>query len=137
MAGNQLPDPQTAYQNIFDGVHQRVFFHKLAQLGYVPTNEKQAAAMLELAGNLRMVEEEAAVKQAESSYDPFEAANDALKTTLGQYGFSGPRDNAANEEAVAIKQAAAAWSEDPDIYNSVLALKAYEAEQAAAQLGIR
>jgi hypothetical protein len=29
-----LPDPQAAYDHLFQGVHQRVFFAKLAAAGY-------------------------------------------------------------------------------------------------------
>jgi hypothetical protein len=137
MAGNNqavLPDPQTAYRNLFDGVHQRVFFHKMAQLGYVPQTEKQAEWMLEMAGKLRLVDEEAAVKEAADAQDPFAAANAALDAALGRAGFQSVQKAAYDDEVLSIKQAAAAWAEHPEIYNSVLSLKAAEAEEYAQLL---
>jgi hypothetical protein len=127
---NLLPDPETAYQNLFDGVHQRVFFHKMASYGYVPQSPHQAALWLQMAGKLRAADQEFAVKQAEDALDPFEAANAALDRQLVQSGFKMAHD----EEAISVKQAAEAWMEDPTIYNSVLALKAAEAEYIAQQL---
>lgn len=129
-----LPDPQTAYQNLFDGVDQRVFFNKLSSLGYVPQNEKQARELLELGGKLQAVDEEVAVKQAEDSNDPFTAANRALDEVLGQNGFQSQKQAAVNEEVYAIKNAAAQLSQDPVFYNSVLSLKAHEAAQYARHL---
>ena len=65
--GAALPDVQTAYNTLFDGVHQQVFFNKLASYGFVPQNEKEAAEMLELAGKLRYVEQEEEKVAADSS----------------------------------------------------------------------
>jgi len=127
-----LPDPQTAYQNVFDGVAQRVFFHKLAQLGHVPRTQKQASDLLDLAGKLRLVEEEAAVKQAEDAYDPFAAANSALDQVLAQAGFGSVKAAAEQDELMSMKQAASIVMQDPLIYDSVLALKAHEADSYAA-----
>ncbi len=127
-----LPDPQTAYQNVFDGVAQRVFFHKLAQLGYAPQSQKQAADLLSLAGKLRLVEEEAAVKQAQDAYDPFAAANASLDQVLAQAGYGSVKAAAEQDELMSMKQAAAVVMQDPLIYNSVLALKAHEADTYAA-----
>lgn len=141
MAGTQtqrqpdvLPDPDTAYQNLFEGVGQRVFFHKLAALRpeYLPQNQQQAEALLKMAGDLRLAEEEDAVKQAADASDPFVAASLALSGQL--QGFPGVQYQQAQEEQVGIKQAAAAFAEDPTIYNSVLSLKAFEAERLRAQL---
>lgn len=131
-----LPSPEVAYQTLFDGVHQRAFFGKMAQLRpeYLPQNEKQASDLLELAGKLRLVDQEAVVKEAEESLDPFAAANAALDQTMAHYGFGAVKAAAAQEESVAIKSAAADLMNDPDIYNSVLALKANEAETYLAQL---
>lgn len=134
MSAAQIPDPQTGFNNLFEGVHQRVFFSKLASLGYAPQTEKQARDLLDVAGKLRLVSEEAAVKQASDSYDPFAAANSALDGVLGNSGFSSVQKAAADEEQIAIKNAAAQWAADPVIYNSVLAVRGHEAEQLAQQL---
>ncbi len=129
----QLPDPQTAYQTIFDGVHQRAFFHRLGQLRpeYAPQNEKQAADLLRLAGNLRLVTQEETMKTASASVDPFAAANMALESVLGQAGYGSMQQNA---QAALVQQAAFDLAQDGDIYNSVIALKAHEADQYLAAL---
>jgi hypothetical protein len=80
-AASTLPDPQTAYNNLFAGIHQRVFFQKCAAAGYQPNDQRQA-----------------------------------------------------QEEALAIKQAASEWAGDPTFYNSVLALKSAEAAQIQAEI---
>lgn len=127
-----LPDPKAAMQNLFDDVHQRVFFHVLAGRGYAPQNEKQAAAMLGLGAKLRLVAEEQAVKAAADADDPFLAASAALDNVLGRAGLHAVGHAQHQEEQLAIKQAAWEWAQIPDIYNSVLALKAHEADQILA-----
>jgi len=133
-AAAALPSPQEAYQTLFDGVHQRVYFHKLASLRpeYMPRTPQQAEYLLKIAGDLRMAVTEDVVKQAAAASDPFAAASAALDRQLA--GFPGFQKAAAQEEEVSVKNAAAAWMEDPAIYNSVLALKAHEAEQLLAQM---
>ena len=129
-----LPDPQTAFNNLMSGVHGRVFFGKLASYGIVPQSEKQAAAMLELGGKLRVASQHEQVKQAEDANDPILMANAALDRVMSQHGLDGQfKQAAANDEAHAIRQAAANLAGDPTIYNSVLALKAAEAQMLQSQ----
>src|SRR4029077_5823954 len=129
-----LPDADTAYQTLFDGVSQRVFFHKLASIRpeYSPQNRQQAEALLNMAGDLRAVDEDAALKSAADASDPFVAAASALSQQLPQY--PGAQRRVAQEESLGIKQAAADLAADPMFYNAVLALKVHEAAQVQAQL---
>jgi hypothetical protein len=126
-----LPDVQTAYNTLFDGVHQQVFFNKLASYGFVPQNEKEAAEMLELAGKLRYVEGEEEKAAADESR--VSQANVALDNVLGIPREQGEKRAAAEDESAAISQAAAQLAEEPAFYNSVLALKAAEAASYADQ----
>jgi hypothetical protein len=129
-----LPDPQEAYAHLFTNVHQRAFFHKLASHGIEPQTPKEAQDLLELAGKLRVAAEDPSVKQAMAGDDSrFGAANAALDNLLGQEPAY--KQAQAQEQTVAIKQAAAHLAQDPDIYNSVLALKVAEAEALMAQQG--
>ena len=44
---NAMPDPQMAYDNLFHGVHTRVFFQKCAAAGFSPRSEQEAMWMLD------------------------------------------------------------------------------------------
>jgi len=106
-----LPDPEVAYQILFDRVHQQAFFDKLAAYNLVPEDVQEARGYLEIAGQLRAAHEQALVKQAaELGYWPVQ-----------------PID-------WATKQAAAKLAQDPAIYNAVLSLKALEAASVQASL---
>jgi hypothetical protein len=135
-AASTLPDPQTAYNNLFAGIHQRVFFQKCAAAGYQPNDQRQAQWMLETAGKLRTVAQaQGQQKQSVDENDPYYNANRALDGVLAQYGLDGGvRQQQAQEEALAIKQAASEWAGDPTFYNSVLALKSAEAAQIQAEI---
>lgn len=129
-----LPDAETAYNTLFNGIHARVFFSKLASLGHEVKNEKQAQALLELAGKLRVVEQESGYKAAEELNDPYVAANHYIDEALGQHGLDASIKKArAAEEAGSIRQVAQQLSQDPGFYNSVLSLKAAEAAALQAQ----
>jgi hypothetical protein len=128
---NVMPSPQEAFQNIYAGVRQRVFFHKLATVhGIQPKTEKQAAALLNMADQLRLVDENETVKAAADANDPFIAADQALSNVLTQYGIAAPR--AAASET--YKEAIDAFANDPLLYNSILALHADEADQTLQQI---
>jgi hypothetical protein len=131
MPQETLPDVQSAYNTLFNNVHARVFFHKMASRGYQPQTEKQAGWMLELAGKLRHVNQVHAEKQAQAGQDPFFLANQALDHELAKMGFEVPPAYAADED-LAMKSAAAELSADPVLYNSVLSLKANELATSAA-----
>lgn len=132
----ELPSPEDAYAHLFDQVHAQVFFTKVAQAGYAPRTEKEAADLLELAGKLRLVQEDPAVKQASDASSPYAVASSALDRLLGQNGMDGStKQAAAQEQEVALNQAVGMLAQDPNIYNSVLSLKAAEAQSIAQQLG--
>ena len=124
-----LPDPDAAYAHLFDTVHSNVFFGRLASQGVEPMNEKEAQDLLMLAGRLREADEQEKV----AGDSRFGAPLEALDGVLG--GPGGIAKQAADaEEGLMIKQAAAELMEDPDIYNSVLSLKANEAAVIAGQM---
>ena len=131
-AASTLPDAQTAYNNLFMGVHQRVFFQKCAAAGHSPRSQEEAQWMLETAGKLRTVEQATPVKQAADAQNPYYAANQALDGVMAQLGLG--QQQQAQEETTAIKQAAYQLAHDPTFYNSVLALKAAEAAQIQEEL---
>lgn len=120
-----LPDPQTAYATLFDGVHAEVFFTKLAHYGHTPRTEQEAFDLLQLAGRLRIAPE-IAEKQASSVYGEAVSALDQVLSGHPQVQAS----RVASDNAL-IKEAAASLAKDPECYNSVLALKILEAQQAA------
>ena len=126
----KLPDPQTAYDTLLHGVHERVFFHKLAAAGLVPSTPEEAAAMLDTAFQLRMLRESPNVKQAAAENNPVFQMQTGLHSLMEQYGLR-QQQHATD---INIKHAAASFADDPVMYNAVLALKAAEAENAQAQL---
>jgi hypothetical protein len=127
--GAALPDPQAAYNHLFQAVHSQVFFQKCAAAGIHPRTADEANWMLECAGKLRQISEDATVKQAAAQDNPYYRMSAGLDAVMAQYGLAGgPTKTAADAEA-GYKQAAASLMADPSIYNSVLALKAHEAAQ--------
>jgi|SRR5262245_7914803 len=130
-ADNLLPDFDSAYATIFDGVHQQVFFQKLASFGRFPQSQEQAVVMLKLAGDLRSAEEELVAKQAADAADPYLAALNDLHGLAG----GGGQPATATAELHAMKAAADELAGDPTFYNAVLSLKAEEADRVARQLG--
>jgi hypothetical protein len=128
-----LPDQDTAYDTLFNGVQQRVFFQKMASRGYTPQNAQQAQTMLDTAGRINAVAEHTQVKTAAAQNDPYAMAGRALDAVLGQVGLDGPIKQAQDREtANAYQNAAYYFAQDPAIYNSVLAMKAAEAQAAVA-----
>lgn len=126
-----LPDPQTAYNTLFDGVHARIFFTKCAQAGYRPQSREEAQWMLETVGKLRQVRE--IEKSAAVQRSPYQEMSRHLDSVLQKAGF----DTASTEEAdLSYKQAAAQLAADPTFFNATLSLKIAEANQVAAALGV-
>ena len=124
----QLPDPVEAYNHLFDGVHAEVFLGKLASFNIQPTTEKETADLFNLAGRLRHVD--GPEKQA-ATQSRFGGAVTALDSILGQTPEGQQQKQAASGQA--IKLAAAELMRDPNVYNSVLALKANEAALLAGE----
>ncbi len=117
-----LPEPAVAYQNIFDGVHGQVFFGKLASAGVSPQTSEETQSLLVLAGRLRKAEH---VKQAGDRFGRWLPVLDELMGPDEQVKIA-----QAQDESLAIREAARVAASDPTIYNSVLALKAHEASMA-------
>jgi hypothetical protein len=126
-----LPEPQAAYQTLFDEIHQRVFFQKMAAHGYDPSSPEQANQMLIDAGKLRNVEQSDHYKQAAAANDPYAQASAHLDRVLGV----NPHQKQAQEAEITMRKAASALARDPRFYNAVLSLKAHEANQFQQQYG--
>lgn len=121
-----LPNPQDAYNQLYQDVHAQVFMGKLASYGIQPTTEKEAADLFAIAGQLRHID--GPEKQA-AAQSRFGGASDALGTIMNQTP-AGQQQSAASHQQ-AIKSAAAQLSQDPSIFNAVLSLKAAEAQVLA------
>jgi hypothetical protein len=126
----QLPDGQTAYQNLFDGIYQRVFFQKCAHYGLQPRTQKQAEAMLNTAATLRNLEEQAQEKHAHDANDPIFAMQAAVERMARQQGVA-PMHKQAEEEQ-GLRQVAADLFNDPLFYNSALGYKVAQAQELEA-----
>ena len=121
-----LPDPQDAYNQLYQDVHAQVFLGKLASYGIQPTTEKEAADLFAIAGQLRDID--GPEKQA-AAQSRFGGASDALGTIMNQTP-AGQQQAAASRQQ-RIKQAAYELSQDSSIYNAVISLKAAEASVLA------
>ena len=132
-AQSLLPDPQQAYDTVFQNVWSDTFFKKLASFGHVPQNQKQAQALLELSGKLETVENDPAIKFAGDA-GVYGQASQALDNLLAAQGLDGPLKQAsATNRDTALAKYAMQLMQVPELYNSVLSLKAAEASQLAAQ----
>lgn len=130
-----LPDTDTAYNNLFMGIHQRVFFQKCAAAGYNPRNQQEAQWMLEKAGQLRALEQAAETKSAGDTNNPYNRVDAAIDQLMVQYGLSDNVKQAQfQEQNLAIRQIAQDLAQDPTFYNSILSLKAAEAQDIQQQL---
>lgn len=118
---SNLPEPQQAYDHLFNNVHGRVFFSRLGMHGVQPLNEKEANDLLMLAARLRTESDNENVKAASES------------RFGGMLGALGEPANDQQQDTLAIKQAAEYYASDADIYNSVLSLKAHEAAELAGE----
>lgn len=121
-----LPNAADAYTTLFDNVHAQVFFGKLASYGIQPTTEKEAADLLQIAAQLRTVDNP--VKQA-SDHSRFGGAASALGSVVSSTPYG--QQQAAIAENQAVKQAAATLAQDPSLYSAVLSLKLQEAAALA------
>ena len=127
----QLPGANEA-MGVLDQVYAEVFFNKMAEYGFSPSDEKEAYSMLETAAYLDSLPEDTQTKQAE--YAPFTEANARLKEVLASHGAI-DQEAEAYEQLASIKQAAYALAQNPDLYKAVLSVKAAEAEQYEAEEG--
>lgn len=129
--GATLPDVQTAYNTLFEGIHARVFFQKCAAAGFAPRTQEEAQYMLNTAGKLRQIGELDQVKQAAAQDNPYFQLDAGLDRVMQQYGLNQPQQQYSDDAM--YKAAADSLMQDPTYYNSVLALKAAEAEQLKAE----
>jgi hypothetical protein len=130
-----LPDAQAAFNNLMAGVHQRVFFNTLHNLGRPPQSVKQAEAMIDLAEQLERAEQAEGQKTAAAADDPYAVASQLLGRVLEKQGIDGGLDRRFHaEQEASVKEAADVLAADATIYNSVLSLKAAEAEDYRAAL---
>jgi len=125
----QLPDVETAYGTIIEGVHKQAFLARLEQHGRVAETPEEQDALVELGFKLASVagdEEDGqfadSEKVATATPGRFAEASQALDRALGL-------DPADSE----IKQAAFALAHDPSIYGSALVLKHAQAQAIAAE----
>jgi hypothetical protein len=130
-ANATLPDPKVAYETLFDNVHAQAFFGQLAAHGIVPATQKEAADLLDMGGKLRAYAQDPAVKQAAAANSPISAAAAELDAMLGDSPVG--KQAAAQERVVAVKRAAAALAQHPDIYNAVVSLRQAAAAQQQQQ----
>ena len=130
MAKNEatLPNPEDAYNQLFEGVHSQVFFGKLASYGIQPTTEKEAMDLFELAGRLRHVDGPEKQAAAQSRFGGVVSALDSVLDNT-----PAARQQQAVHGKQAVKQAAAELMQDPGVYNAVLSLKAQEAVLLAGE----
>lgn len=113
----ELPGIEKAAE-LIDSIYVDAFFSKLAEFGYQPRTEDDVAAMLQTGFQTDYLPNPTE-KQAAAS--PFVQINAQLGQLLNpQHGQD------------AVKQAAFALATDPDVYKSVLAVKAAQAEQFVA-----
>lgn len=123
-----LPTPQAAFDNVLQ-LAQRVFFQKCAQAGFSPRNSQEAEMMMNAADNLYAVDQAAQVKAAAAGNDPLSAIFNASTKLAEQYGVK----SAAAAEANGALALGNQLAQDPTLYNSVLALKSAEADDAHVQ----
>jgi len=119
----QLPDVGQASE-LLDRVYADAFFSKMAEYGYTPRTEADAVAMLETAAQTDQLPDETEKVAADST---FVAINSELSQLLAGQGLATP----TFEDGV--KQAAFTYATDANIYKSVLALKAAQAEALAQE----
>jgi hypothetical protein len=116
-----LPDPQTAINTLFNQVSSQVFFQKLASYGYAPRTPQEAHDMMELAGQLRLLDQEQAQKAA--SDNPYGRLVGELNSAMAQHGYRGAQQAQVQEHELAVKSAASRLMQSPAIYNSVLSIE--------------
>ena len=116
---------KTAYANLNDKVHARVFFTKLASLGIRVDNDQDAADLLMLGRQVRSIPEPDA--------RPYLKISQQVDRVLQQAGIptSYEKSAAANEQAN-LAAAAADLMRDPELYASVVVLKQAEAAMSGA-----
>ncbi len=126
-----LPDINQAHNTLLD-IYNRVFFAKCAEAGMNPRDMQEAESMCKLALQLRSLESQQQ-KQAANN-DPYAYALASLTNEMSRNGLDGQLKQAAYEAAEQQRSDAVnLLMQYPNVYDSVLALKANEAQQALEQ----
>lgn len=102
-----------AIDKVTADVHNRAFFHKLAQRGYQPQTEQEANDLLQLSEKLAAAQDAVASQPQQHGQSKFAHAVAALDNILG-YGETA--------EDARIKEAAVELTNDPEIFNAVQTL---------------
>lgn len=112
---NGLPNPNDAYNYLFNNVHAQVFLNKLASYGIVPSTEAEVSDLFALAGQLRHID------------SPEKQAAEQSRFGSAVAGLNAALTSTPEAQDFAVKQATFDLANDPAIYNSILSLKAHEA----------
>jgi len=116
-----------AYDTVVRGIHNRVFFDKLASHGIQPANEQEATHLLEMGEKLAQVEQ--STKEASAPVGTYAELNAALDNALVGAGLGAPVKQAQEQSQMQAHQhLAEQFLQDPAIYNSVLVLKQADAD---------
>ena len=106
-------DVQASLGVITEGVHNRAFFHKLAERGYQPKSAAEAQEMLDL--SLKLAETQQRKQDQQSNQSKYASALAALDKMAG-VTTPGEEDQ--------IKAAAAELAQDPEIFAAAKTLMA-------------
>jgi hypothetical protein len=108
--------PEAAYTKLVNEVYRPVFLEKLARdWGIVPRDEAEAQQLLDMAGELRSIENEETVKTGGSPV--INEAGDFLKIAAQQRGH--PQQPSSMDRMIQ-KVAADAVAADPDLATAAL-----------------
>jgi len=121
-----LPSPDQAVAHLFENVYVPVFFQKMASFGIIPENEHDAQVLLETAGRLKIMETMVP--------SPVQSEGSVYKEALDALSAAAPPEIASAAAEASLYKVAAELAADPTIFNSVLSLKAAEAQRIAAGL---
>lgn len=107
-----------------------VFFQKLASFGIAPQTQEEAATMIELGSGLLVAHQQQETKQASGLSSLLAKAKQNIDQTLGvskqASAFDDRQVNRIADELV----------NNADIYNSIVSLKAAEADYVRQQYGL-
>lgn len=127
---------EEAFGNVYCGVHDRAFFHRLAQYGIVPQTEKEADDLRAISAKVVAASANPALQQAANQESRFAKASAALDEALADQGIMSAQQKQAAESGLSNEAQAAAWelAQDPLIFKSAEVLQAArEAEPAKAE----
>ncbi len=127
-----LPDLDTARTTLFNNIKARAYLETVAARGYPAKTAADIEYLLDLGGKMETLAETEMMKTAEAAGNPFAQASGALDDLMSRSGL-GNFTKAAQLAELSYRNAAGSAMQDPANYNAVLACKAAQAEQLAAQ----